>query len=62
MANIVGKETSVSRPILKVASLVSAVATIIAAAAGNPYAIDEWVTYIIVRLGLQAMLHNSSHS
>lgn len=50
MGNPVGKETSISRPIIKVATLLSAVGTIIAAAAGNPYAINEWVTYIIVRL------------
>lgn len=50
MANQVNQETSISRPILKVATLISAVATIISAAAGNPDAIYEWITYIIVRL------------
>ena len=56
MASIVGMEASISRPLVKVASLASAVGTIIAAAAGNPYAIYEWVTYIIVRLTLLGSL------
>ncbi|KAJ5183824.1 hypothetical protein N7492_001440 [Penicillium capsulatum] len=47
MGSIVGNQASVSRPALKIASLVSAIATIISAAAGNANADREWVTYII---------------